>query len=84
MRCQACKQNPATFHLTLVVDEASRTVDLCEPCAKRRGMADPAGFSWDDLLVLALGAGQEMEKPNKAVRRRGPKPGQDSPPGPTD
>lgn len=83
MRCQTCKKSPATVHLTMVVDEESWTVDLCEQCATQKGMADPAGFSSDDLLLLALGAGQEMEKSNKAARRRGPKPGQDSSPGPT-
>jgi protein arginine kinase activator len=81
MRCQACKQNPATVHLTMVVDAGSRTVDLCESCAQQKGIAGPAGFALADLL-LGLGAGQEMGRSTKAARRRGPTPGQDSPPGP--
>ena len=35
-------------------------VDLCEECAKQKGVNDPAGFSLADLL-LGLGASQEME-----------------------
>ena len=36
-------------------------VDLCEECAKHKGVNDPAGFSLADLL-LGLGASQEMEQ----------------------
>ena len=36
-------------------------VDLCEDCAKHKGVNDPAGFSLADLL-LGLGASQEMEQ----------------------
>ena len=36
-------------------------VDLCEECAKQKGVNDPAGFSLADLL-LGLGASQEMEQ----------------------
>ena len=36
-------------------------VDLCEECAKRKGVNDPAGFSLADLL-LGIGASQEFEQ----------------------
>ncbi len=36
-------------------------VDLCEDCAKHKGVNDPAGFSLADLL-MGLGASQEMEQ----------------------
>jgi protein arginine kinase activator len=36
-------------------------VDLCEECAKQKGVNDPTGFSLADLL-LGLGAAQEMEQ----------------------
>ena len=38
-------------------------VDLCEECAKSKGVNDPAGFSLADLL-LGLGASQELAGPN--------------------
>lgn len=36
-------------------------VDLCEECAKHKGVNDPAGFSLADLL-LGLGASPETEQ----------------------
>jgi protein arginine kinase activator len=54
-----CKQNPAKVHLTQIVGDKMQKVDLCEECAKQKGVNDPAGFSLADLL-LGLGASQEM------------------------
>jgi len=36
-------------------------VDLCEECAKNKGVNDPAGFSLADLL-LGLGASDQLEQ----------------------
>jgi protein arginine kinase activator len=36
-------------------------VDLCEECAKTKGVDDPTGFSLADML-LGLGAAQEIEQ----------------------
>jgi protein arginine kinase activator len=41
-------------------------VDLCEACAKEKGVNDPTGFSLADLL-LGLGASQKMEEANTAT-----------------
>jgi protein arginine kinase activator len=54
-----CKQNPAKVHLTQIVGDKMQKVDLCEDCAKQKGVNDPAGFSLADLL-LGLGASQEI------------------------
>jgi protein arginine kinase activator len=54
-----CKQNPAKVHLTQIVGDKMQKVDLCEECAKQKGVNDPAGFSLADLL-LGLGASQEI------------------------
>ena len=61
MLCIICKQNQAKVHLTQIVGDKMQKVDLCEECAKNKGVNDPAGFSLADLL-LGLGASQEMEK----------------------
>ncbi|HEX4121871.1 MAG TPA: UvrB/UvrC motif-containing protein, partial [Verrucomicrobiae bacterium] len=53
------KQNPAKVHLTQIVGDKMQKVDLCEECAKQKGVNDPAGFSLADLL-LGLGASQEI------------------------
>ncbi len=65
MVCQLCKQKEATVHLTQIVENQVKNVDLCEPCAKQKGVNDPTGFSLADLL-LGLGAGQEIEQAGEA------------------
>lgn len=61
MLCDVCKENEATFHLTQVIDGKVQKVDLCEACAKAKGVTDSAGFSLADLVV-GLGASKEIER----------------------
>ena len=61
MVCCVCKQKEATVHLTQIAGEKMQKVDLCEDCAREKGVNDPAGFSLADLL-LGLGASQDMEE----------------------
>lgn len=65
MVCQFCKQKEATVHLTQIVENQVKKVDLCEACAKQKGVNDPTGFALADLL-LGLGASQEMEQAAEA------------------
>ena len=60
MLCGICKEKEATVHLTQIAGDKVQKVDLCEECAKQKGVNDPAGFSLADLL-LGLGASQEIE-----------------------
>lgn len=59
MQCMICKQNEAKVHLTQIVEDKMQKVDLCQECAEKKGVNDPAGFSLADLL-LGLGASQEL------------------------
>src|SRR5882757_10316243 len=61
MLCCVCNKKEATVHLTQIAGDKMQKVDLCEECAKQKGVNDPAGFSLADLL-LGLGASQEMEQ----------------------
>lgn len=61
MLCCICKEKEAKVHLTQIVGDKMQKVDLCEDCAKHKGVNDPTGFSLADLL-LGLGASQEMEQ----------------------
>ena len=61
MLCCICKEKEATVHLTQIAGDKVQKVDLCEECAKQKGVNDPAGFSLADLL-LGLGASQEIEQ----------------------
>lgn len=56
MKCDLCKEAEATVHLTQIISGAMQKIDLCEACAKAKGVSDPTGFSLADLL---LGLGQE-------------------------
>lgn len=59
MLCMVCKKNEAKVHLTQVLEGTLKKVDLCEECAKAKGVDDPMGFSLADLL-MGLGASQEL------------------------
>ena len=60
MLCDICKKVEATVHLTQIVDGKMLKVDLCESCAKEKGVQEAAGFSLADLLV-GLGAAEEIK-----------------------
>jgi protein arginine kinase activator len=60
MLCCVCKEKPATVHLTQIVGEKMQKMDLCEDCAKAKGVNDPTGFALADLM-LGLGASQEID-----------------------
>ncbi|MCX6886853.1 MAG: UvrB/UvrC motif-containing protein [Verrucomicrobiota bacterium] len=61
MLCCVCKDKQATVHLTQITGDKMQKVDLCEECAKTKGVNDATGFSLADLL-LGLGASQEIEQ----------------------
>jgi protein arginine kinase activator len=71
MLCCVCKQKEATVHLTQIAGEKMQKVDLCEDCAKEKGVNDPAAFSLADML-LGLGVSQEMEEAAGGVELKCP------------
>jgi protein arginine kinase activator len=52
LKCDFCSK-PATVHLTQIVENKVHKVDLCEDCARTKGVTDPSGFSLADLLMKA-------------------------------
>ncbi len=63
MLCSICKEKTATVHLTQIVGDKMQKMDLCEDCAKAKGINDPTSFGLADLdLVLGLGASQQLEQ----------------------
>ena len=50
LKCSHCN-NPATVHLTQIVNNKIIKVDLCESCAQAKGVTDPERFSLADLLT---------------------------------
>ena len=61
MQCCICKEKPATVHLTQIVGDKMQKLDMCEECAKSKGINDPTSFAMADLM-LGLGASQEVEQ----------------------
>ncbi len=53
IECDLCHK-PASVHLTQIVNNQIKKVDLCEDCARKKGLHDPAGFSLADLLSKGL------------------------------
>jgi protein arginine kinase activator len=53
MECEVCKKREATYHVTQIVDNDMRKVDLCEGCAKEKGVSDPMGFALGGFLQEA-------------------------------
>lgn len=52
LKCDFCS-NPATVHLTQIVNNKVHKVDLCEECAQKKGVTDPSVSSLADLLIKA-------------------------------
>ena len=70
MLCCICKEKTATVHLTDIKGDKMHKVDLCEDCAKLKGVNDST-FALADLL-LGLGASQELEQSVGGVETRCP------------
>ena len=61
MQCSVCKEKPATVFLTHIENDKMHKVNLCEDCAKNKGVDNPTTFSLHDAdLLLGLGAAQEI------------------------
>ena len=74
MQCTICKEKPATVHLTQIVGDKMQKLDLCEDCAKAKGINDPTSFSLADADVLfGLGASQEIEQAGGGVEAKCPR-----------
>lgn len=50
LKCDVCGE-PATVHLTQIINNQIHKIDLCENCAEQKGITDPSGYSLADLLV---------------------------------
>ena len=63
MLCDVCQDKHATVYLTQIVDGQMQKVNLCEGCAKEKGVTDPTGFALADLL-LGLGTDEKVSQPS--------------------
>ena len=72
MQCSVCKEKPATVFLTHIENDKMHKVNLCEDCAKTKGVDNPSTFSNADLL-LGLGAAQEITQTTGGVDLKCPR-----------
>jgi len=63
VKCQQC-DNPATIHLTDIVQNKKREIHLCRPCAEARNLVEKAELNLPAVLQTFLGqhVGQQMEE----------------------
>ena len=74
MQCSVCKEKPATVFLTHIENDKMHKVNLCEDCAKKKGVDNPTTFSLADAdLLLGLGAAQEVAQTTGGVDLKCPR-----------
>ena len=61
MLCNICGKNPATVHLTEIIDSQMNELHLCEDCAREKSAQMEQQFGLSDLLAGLA----EFEKPAK-------------------
>jgi protein arginine kinase activator len=74
MQCSVCKEKPATVFLTHIENDKMHKVNLCEDCAKTKGVDNPTTFSLADAdVLLGLGASQEITQTTSGVELKCPR-----------
>jgi protein arginine kinase activator len=71
-----CKEKPATLFLTKIsADNKKQDLNLCDACAKAKGLDnDPTAFLVPDAdIMLGLGASQELEQAVSGVETKCPR-----------
>ena len=61
MTCDICGKNPATVHLTEIVDDQMSELHLCEECARKKSSQMESQFGLSDLLAGLA----DFEKPSE-------------------
>lgn len=61
MLCDICTKNPATVHLTEIVDDQMSELHLCEECARKKSSQMESQFGLSDLLAGLA----DFEKPSE-------------------
>jgi protein arginine kinase activator len=62
MVCDVCGKNPATVHLTEIIDNQMSELHLCEECARQKSNQMEQQFGLSDLLAGMM----DMEKSSSA------------------
>lgn len=73
MLCDICGKNPATVHLTEIVDDKMTELHLCEECAQKKGVQMESHFGLAELLAGLADMGEQFTKTKKEVKLKCPR-----------
>ena len=73
MLCDICGKNPATVHLTEIVDENMTELHLCEECAQKKGAQMETHFGLADLLAGLADLGGQFTTTKKETKTKCPR-----------
>lgn len=62
MLCDICGKNPATVHLTEIVDDQMAELHLCEECARKKSEQMEQQFGLSDLLAGLAEFGKPVQE----------------------
>ena len=65
MTCDLCGEREATVHLTEIINDQTRELHLCEPCAREKGAQAAQGFGLAELLAGLADFGSRLEGETK-------------------
>jgi len=66
MKCELCKENEATIHLTEVINDKVTKLHICESCAKIKSEEMQSAFGLTDLLSGLMDSTTELgEEPQQ-------------------
>ncbi len=66
MLCNLCQKNPATVHLTEIVDDQMSELHLCDDCARKKSIQMEQQFGLSDLLGGLVEYGKQLSGTEKA------------------
>ncbi len=72
MLCDICAKNPATVHLTEIVDEQMNELHLCEECARTKSAAMESQFGLSDLLAGMADFGKPSDREKEIISAKCP------------
>lgn len=61
LTCDLCGKNEATVHLTEMINDQTRELHLCEPCAREKGSQTAQQFGLAELLAGLADFGMKAE-----------------------
>jgi protein arginine kinase activator len=72
MLCDICGKNPATVHLTEIIDEQMNELHLCEECARNKSAAMEQQFGLSELLAGMADFGKPSSEKEESVALKCP------------